>query len=173
MNRTKLAKFLNADLDRNKADYKEFLTLREALKPLEGKRVTKHFQKVLPEGYTLESSVNGPHIKAPSGNTHFLAYNGDECEEFKIEKFEERDSPYNRGAKDRIEKLEGILNSEEDFQFYMKHYAKIKKILQLCKEVKNVNSIGYHNPTHYTITNDLLKEADLNHVDERDIKNAI
>lgn len=154
---------LNAELLRNRDDYSEFLKLREILLQFEGKQLTERVNAKLPEGYRYKkaSYTDSYEIETPNGQTHYVAWKA-ETYDFKIATFEERDAPYNRGAVDRITKLEAILNNPEKLAEVVKLYTDLQKAFKAFEAASKAlygSSIAssYPNPAFH----DLLRALEI------------
>jgi hypothetical protein len=146
---------LELDLARNRADYEEFLTLREIMKQFEGKKLTAMVNHKLPNGfrYGPDRYGDGYSIFGPNNQTHYVC-RGEEKNNFKISHFDERNSPYSKGSPERIAKLEEILNSPEKLAEVVKLFTAVGKAFQAfekaAKELSNSKiADSYPNPAYY------------------------
>lgn len=155
--KAELITILSAELAQNLADYEEYKAIRAMLLPYVGKQLTKKIKLV--DGYTFLYGFNGPEIQAPSGNKHFVCYSS-EAFDFKIERFDECNAPYNRGAKERAEKIAGILKRPED---NLNAYVNLYKAYEVLKSAVEVNKINdnYINPASYSIEKHLELPFDM------------
>lgn len=169
MRKSQFIKALNTALDKEVCDHNEYKVLVKALEPHVGKKITKRWQNYLPTGYRLiEGRTYALQIEAPSGNVHPLCR---QVEHYDPEKFAINDAPYNRGAKERAEKLVAILNDEDLIKQYLDYYKKVAKIVKLFGELKAEKEIGgFNNPTHFSICSSIVEQNVTNDIYVSDIK---
>lgn len=137
---------LSAIIDNGKAQDEKYISffekLIEALKPFEGKTISKRIgtaaAKVFPEYnvwyedqygmFHLNFSPKGRTFTANEKITVFLAYDNDKI--FTIEKLKQHNPAYLDGARDRNTKREGNLHTTELVAIVINEYLQAKKNLQ-------------------------------------------
>lgn len=157
-----IKQILENDLKDNEASHAEYLTLVEFARPYEGKRITRAIGNKLPAGYKLQDGFSSLEVVAPSGRKHSLA-RFEKMNNFTLKDFEDDNSPYSRGASDRIEKLKLILDNpktlkrcEDLFDGLRVSYQELKK---LAKKAYDGEFSAYPNPAFY----DILREYKISH----------
>jgi len=175
--------YLISSLDENKKDHAEHNQLMKALKPLVGQSVTNNrVLKLLPTGWEItgagihktNNSFSRLEVKSPTDKKHSICSRSEQRTPFSIEDFLSVNTPYGTGAKDRIEKLETILQSETEFNKYLEHYRTAKKIVKLTEKLKNsILSISFWNPAHHEIIKNLTKKTSLSNYELEDLRKTI
>lgn len=177
MRKDSLIKILKDRLTAEQYDHSKHLLIRKSLESQVGKKVTKRFEKLLPEGYRYKEGMNGPEIVDVDGATHYLCYWKD-SHEFKLEDFDERNAPWNAGAKGRATKIQMILDDDGDLELYLNHYQEMEKAVKLLEKVikrdrDGFGSFSYNNPAHYEIMYKLLDKMDVSDRYKEELKRIL
>ena len=164
----KVRNILLAELAENKEDFNEYLKLVEIMKDYEGKKITVHLQKKLPDGFILKKGFSSWEIESPrkykelhmngANKTHYLC-RYELSNNFKLLHFEDANSPYSKGAPERIKKITDILaDKEKTGTILIKYSTLLHAIEKLRDSIKSMdddlcNSLD--NPAHYDILREL------------------
>ena len=146
----KILGILKESLEVEKADYAEYLMLRDILLNFDGKQITKRVEKSLPDGYTYVIGFSCAEIHSPNGNRHGICYK-ESMSNFNIEMFDKTDIVYSRGSKERVEKLEKVLeNPTEIIESFVAAEKAWKKFVETVKHIDKIQN-SFSNPAYYEI----------------------
>lgn len=156
--KSEIRKILEQHLAKEQADHAQYKMLREILVKYHGKKLTRRIQHDLPDDYHYQVGIVGPEIiykrNTDDQKRHFVCYNAQQAE-FNIEQFDMSDAPYNRGALERIEKLESILNDDNKLTMVSNAFSKLKVAYKRLNEavalVESEPNDSYHNPAFYEL----------------------
>lgn len=138
---------------------KEAQTIKELLTPLEGKRITVHFQKQLPEGMILEPESEKVYIKiAATGNRHPICYANKKIVD--LETLQQLSAFRLKQAKQQLKTPEAILNDPEKKEkiatFYIEVHKAYTQLENWFSQIKNDPDFdSYNNPAHNTILKEI------------------
>ena len=154
MNKRTVAKMISVRLEKEIAEHDTHLRIREILAPLEGKpvnHVTLSEKRL--QGFKLEKDRVGLgsfNIIGPATEHGHNIKEGDIC----LKSFRDSDSPYSKGAPERIEKLKAL-----DPEVVAKTFKKIRRNFEelrlLFGDVESLGLGSFDNPIYY----DLIKLA--------------
>ncbi len=155
MTRLKIKKELEKDLQRQIADHAEHLELREILTQFDGKKLTARVQNKLPDKYKYNGhAIVGPEIRnKENDHRHFVCYSS-EMHAFHIDQFDNRNSPYCNGAKERRKQLEEILGNPEKLEQVTNAFLQLRKTFlkfEQAVEVVSESRNDFENPAHYDL----------------------
>lgn len=139
---------LNAQLAVNRRDLQEFTDIVSFLTKYDGKPLNGRIK--LPEGWKLEIRAGMWYIRVvASDNSHLVSYNGI----IDVSKIDNFDSCYSAGARERIVKLESLLNDGEKCRQMENLFYKLADTFRLfcsfAKELENSKFESYNNPAYY------------------------
>ena len=149
-----IKKMISDRIEEETAEHDEHLAIVEMLRPLEGKpvnRVTLSEKRL--QGFKLENDRHGLgsfKIVGPATEYGHNIRAGDIC----LKSFRDSDSPYSKGAPERIEKLKAL-----DPEVVAKTFKKIRRNFEelrlLFGDVESLGLGSFDNPIYY----DLIKLA--------------
>jgi len=142
------------ELEINKTDYADFLTIKEILTNNEGKAYSKRLLKHFPEGTKLEFNYGTWKLTLPEqpgqNRLHYLGSNAT----ISIDTFISSDIPNNEGAVNRIKKIEHLL-IPENLSHLSKTFSRLKDTYEtlknISKELNTSNMDNFDNPAYYSI----------------------
>jgi hypothetical protein len=127
----------------------EHEAIKNFLTPFDGMPITKKIWKTLPPEWEVNSLAGMTHIKIKAtGQNHLIAYHSDYV--VKIDMLERYDAPYSKGARERMEQIQVILNNPVVLNRYVKAYTSIQKnyngLKKQVKEMKDGLLKKFQNP---------------------------
>jgi hypothetical protein len=161
---------LNAVLLANQTAIEEFEEIKKLLIPHNGKRITTHLQKKLPEGMALQTSNDKVRIMvAATGNDHAIARTSNKT--ICIERLEEINTRYTTSARERIKKLNAILHNPEKLERCIRIHTGLKlglnQLTKAAEELKQTPELdSFENPA----ANSILKELGISYLLLQNIK---
>src|SRR5574343_74217 len=124
----------------------------ELIKKNEGKQVTRHIEKHLPDGFSLDYKAGMFHFTNKT-KSFLVAYNSDPF--YNSEKFRNFDACHGTASQERIDKINLIINNPEKLEKMVKLFTRLEKSFRELKE--SVNEIydgdfcSYKNTINYQL----------------------